>query len=287
MSEESKRPDHKTTGQGVDAMQCQSTMQTIAQGNEAAPGWEAAAAHLAECPVCQDAFRKGDLVDQQLAALTRDVPTPAGLEDRIISAIGESTKRSTEADGEARSGLPTTAPAYPATVSRIPRRRILVATAAAACSVLVAFSYFYWVDSQRVTVEQLKVATQSLPDRQNLPFFAGFPRGIALQPPQGIRSDIALGGVTPKQLKIGQHAVAAYFFSFESDHQVVVKACLLAIPRQAIVDPPNRDGFQEVDYKYQCPVTVWSEGDLVYICCLTEGGGEEILERLFPQEPVT
>lgn len=275
-------------GQGASVMNCQTSLQILATGDEQVSGWDAACNHLAECPVCQQAFRAGDEWDRQLATVTRAVAVPVGLEDRILSALHKPavTAAAIEQDLSLLKTRSTTQPTPAITPQpRVSRRRVLSAAASVACLVLVGAGYFAWEASQKVTIDHLKeVVAQQPPERESLPPFTGFRSGVELKFPRDLRISQELEETDPRQLKIGRHVAAAYFFKFRTEHENVVAGWLFAIPARAVKSPPDWEGVgmpapgaSSAAY----PVVSWREGDLIYVCALTGGGGEDELYHLF------
>lgn len=269
-------------------MQCQTSIQVIARGDEAAPNWDAAVLHFADCRTCQEDFRRDELLDRQLAALTRDVAVPHGLQGRIVAALEGLTESATDPRQEMAppaQAVPAKRPAtQPAQPRRFSRRRILVA-AGVACLVVAGIGYFVWDGSQKLTADQLKIIAQSPPDQHTLPPFTGFSIRNLLPPLRETQIGQTLGDLPPQRFMIGRHAVAAYFFNISVDHQTVFNGWLFAVPRRSVSDSPEAEGFSaaSVDFSQPYPVCMWREGDLVYVCCLTEGGD---LFRLFPAQQV-
>ena len=275
-------------------------MLDLARGSEQVESLVEAAAHVTNCPPCQEAVQLQQRFDGRIGTMCRDRPVPAGLKERLLAALeaaefaaespvetaaAGSAGAASPAIGSPAIGSPAGAVVGPAVAApqREPapqpparsgwtRRRawwtIYAAAGVIAAGIAVAL---IWPAAPSVSLDEL--AQQAMADGLevgSLPAFGGF-----VQPP---------ATMSTKHLVQPPHSLnkaAVYEISLTSRH---LRGRLIVVPLALVKDPPRATGFLggSITYRTGYLTTAWTEGKFAYLCCVS-GQNENVLRGLEPQ----
>jgi hypothetical protein len=268
-------------------MNCLTARQTLelyrpAESDEAQQ--DAAVRHLDDCPACQDAVRRQEVLDRHIGSMCRDVPVPVDLKARLLACLEAGPVAAGELadEGSVRETQPAPEPAA-RSANRWKRRRVLASVLATAGLVAAGLSVWFVVFQTRGNVHVDEVVHLVLADGndlQDLPAFTSFSPVVPLVLPATMDTGRLM---TPPRQPAGQDA-AVYPFSMSVEGRKL-KGCLIVIPRRSVHEGlPVATSFPSFPgstvYKYGFCTTAWVEGEFVYVCCLR--GGEDKLLRLAP-----
>jgi hypothetical protein len=261
-------------------------------GNEVQAGTiEEAARHVKSCPACQTAVRRREKIDERIGQLSRELPVPEGLQERLLARLSQESASASSAD-EPQATLPLAA-AKPAVRSR---RRIFV-SGVAACAALVACVGIWRLVSPRpvpLTVDE--IAGYALSDDVNsaagLPLLTHFKGGLEVQLPKTIRTG-ALRLLGPFRHLVdpllGDREIAVSHFTLSDGKRGKFAGVLVVVPVATVKDAPAASSFttgQTTLYrKGVFCTTAWTEGNFVYLCCVH--GDENVLHLLRPAPPAS
>jgi hypothetical protein len=246
-----------------------------AQGNELPTAmFDEAARHIKSCPACQTAVRRREKFDERIGLMTRDVPIPAGLRERMLSGLA----------GEPLSQTPLSqTPGRPAVRSR---RKMIISTAAAC--IVAALSVGIWglVISRPAKMTMKEITGYALADglqADDLPPLTQFRKGLAVQVPKTMTK---LSYESPfRRLvdpQLADREIAVYFFPLSGRNGRKIAGRLVVIPAAFVKDLPAATSFPgETVYSKGFCTTSWVEGKFMYLCCVQ--GSEDDLLRLRPK----
>lgn len=183
---------------------------------------------------------------------------------------------------------PTTAGAStrPASARRTLRRALVTIAA----SLLVCGGLGLWLlrpAAPAIALEAVEQSTMEAFVHSNPlpPFVGSFRSGIVPRLPERMNLPASLAAAVPNELTIEGQRAAVFYFSIarpklKGRGMKPLQACLVVIPRAVLKAPPEVLG----GYKYSggLAVTLWTEGDLAYVCCVS-GASDLDLDRLFRQ----
>ena len=271
--------------------------------------------HVAECSECAAVADSRRRFDLRLGAVCRDVPVPAGLKERLLSAVAAAAQNQpaqselvpsaqpernagelevTPSRGEMRQA--TTRQPYeparePTILTSVPAKgRTQSSTRrwtwiAAACLLLFSASLaMLWPTSRNVPFEVVVevVATPNLVEAQH-PLFTGFSASstfstpVSLQLPRSSRVASVIRA-QPRLIVVQGQPCAVYFFTMTGRRRATVPGRLLVLPKSLVQNPKAMTNALPTMGAWS--VAAWSEGDLVYV--LTVAGHDE-LRQLEPQ----
>jgi hypothetical protein len=231
--------------------------------------------HVQQCATCQRVVALSERLDLRIRHVCRNVEIPAGLKERLHSAMGIDAAPQVEA-------AETRAVPAPAVVSSRPtvattRRKWLKLAGATAASLMAGGGAWFWlagrVDS--VNLDELcRHAVDISADTAELPPFATFAGGVRPKPPVTMTNRPLV--VPPKKLVFKGQAVAVYPLSWQPRGRgPAVQGMLLVVPASAAAELPAAttflDGGPSYRQKGYCS-TSWVEGEFAYICCVVGGG---------------
>jgi hypothetical protein len=245
--------------------------------------------HLEECPRCLEVVRDRRAADERIGHMIRDVPVPAGLEERLLDALrGPAAETSARVDGSDAATRP--ARVVPTrTPQRLSRRAwIRAGLVTAAASVLMGAAAWLVVEQQwgsRVTIAELsETAPLSL---EGLPRFDG-----------SFEADLPHRWTSSRQLTLGsprgfslsggeRHGAALYPFSVRAAGSAFTTGVLLVIPAREVKLPPEQSYFQAagVSYVGRSAVVAWQSDGFVYVCFVKNGEAAEMVARALEMQP--
>gem|GEM_PF-2202582 len=251
-----------------------------------------AAAQLDAAGPAEAAPRPLSEIETTEIAVSEARPISAGLATPALDApvLDAPALATSAADGMA-SQPPSTelsATESPVAVLTLSRRRFWgrALTSAAAC---IAIGLFGWWQAQRLQTAGLELtsfeqqAAETI-DFDSLPLLAGTAENAwAAQLPATMIVPGEIRRMRPRQMIINGVPVAVYQFSLRTHGRTRVQGRLVMAPRSLFRNPPTGGAFLVGGVKYigHYSATSWTEGDVVYLCCLS--GGDNQLERLYPR----
>jgi hypothetical protein len=246
--------------------------------------FDEAARHVKGCPACQTAVRRREKFDERVGQLTRDVPVPSGLRDRLLAQLEsgpQAPKSVTPVSQSPASPLPTPQSPAPQPAVRS-RRRMIVAAVAASVMAILSVGIWKLALSRPSKMSMDEIAGYALSEHlvaDDLPVFAQFSGGRAAQLPKttGKFSDLApFRRLVDPQL--ADREVAIYFFTLVDRNRRKYAGRLVMIPLSLVKDPPAATTFSggTTVYTRGYCTTAWVEDGFVYVCCIQEGGEGEL-----------
>ncbi len=234
----------------MDCHQAQAQLGLTTLGQDAVGGPESLAAqrHLTECDACHQAFESQRLFDRRVAQAMTDLPVPAGLVERLSSAIG-TTESVRPAPGLHRRAM-----------SR-------VGWGVAAVALL---PFLIWMLTPRTPVlNQASVQSLAELDLNTLPVDS---RQDAFVPPTGWGSLPSLQfGESPRLAPVDGANVCVRDFRLQPDRRSpAVAGLLVRVPKSQWHTTLGATSFSSAAVEYASFGTwvVWREGDAVFVCIL-------------------
>lgn len=236
-----------------------------------------AAQHVKGCPACQTVVRRREKIDERIGQLSRDVPVPSGLRERLLARL------------EVASGPIPTAPQAADKPAMRPRRRMMVAAVAACAVAIASFAGWQHLRTRPASLTLDEIAEFALSTGINpaaLPELTQFQGGLVVQLPKTTRE---LSRSKPVQQlsdpQVGEREIGIYFFTLPGRKGVKIAGRLVVVPASSVKDLPLASSFPgEILYKYGFCTTAWVEGKFVYLCCVRGGEGELLRLRRATQE---
>ena len=228
------------------------------------PEWVAASAHLAECARCRTVVTHREEMDRAIATVCRDVPIPAGLEDRLLEAVG------------AELG-PKPVPPRDNSASQKRRRSVGRVAAAAGLLCLAAVGLFMFANA-RISLDHVTQAAVRRLDAQTAgPLFTGDydPQRFVLHElpnlPPSMRMD-AFRDLLPQRPEL---AIAVSQFEFRSGGGGLVRGVLIVAPEGRISGGPAAGSISAATPVYHSGISsvAWNNGGYVYVCMVHGGDG--------------
>jgi len=252
----------------------------------------AARLHVASCPSCARITEQRGQLDRRIGMVMRDVPVPASLRERLLSALAQT--------GDAAHRVEVHAVARKAESTQLQRRtdrRFWLQLTVGLCAALCVAAFF-WNQSKPPKAEHL--ALRDIRDRvpvvlDNLdPFQGNFEPEL---PPDGWNS----GGIRFEETVVGfhrdsrgRHLAAVREFSFRNREGELLRGVLVIIPRSVLDDAPAAQFFSasgSTEYLRRDERTfatvAWSQNEFAYVCFVpAENDALESLERALSSPPV-
>jgi hypothetical protein len=243
----------------------------------------AATEHVDSCADCESIVQTRHSFDDSVGQLIRDIPVPAGLEQRLLDNLA------------AHDRSKVSQAAAPAKPKRSRRRWLLGAVSAAACCVA---GVWIWYGMQPVD------SPQSLADVRR-DFAAEFDQ-VELLPQFDRNFDVPLLGYEWRSGRVvvdvssvngygeqadGQHLTAVYSFRLADGRRPAVRGALIVLREASVKAAPAHQHFSagRIEYVGRRFATVsWSDSSrgLVYVCVLpVDGDGLNRLQRALRVEP--
>jgi hypothetical protein len=245
-----------------------------------------AAQHVKGCPACQIAVRRREQIDNRIGQLSRDVPVPVGLRERLLARLEAAGGPIVVASANAMA--PDAMASASKTVDRPAVRRgrrrwwLMISIAAASVLVAIGVTWRQWWSSPALSLDEIaeSALSQGLkPD--DLPELTRFQGGLALQHPSTMR---ALPWSQPVRRlvgpQLGNREVGIYFFTIARRLGGKFDGRLVIVPKSSVNDSPSATSFPgpgPAQYKLGFCTTAWVEGQFVYLCCVRGGGEAELL----------
>lgn len=246
-----------------------------------------AARHVQNCPTCQTVVRRRQEIDERIGQLTRDVPVPAGLRERLLARLecepispGRATPATTVQPPAPQSPVSQSPVSQPMGKPALRSRRRVLVSAVATC-VMAALSVGVWklAISRPASLSMDEIAGYALSDgltADDLPAIGQFQGGLAVQLPKTMQKLSRMPAF--RQLvdpQLGERQIAIYFFTIAGR-----KGRLAVIPAALVKDLPVATSFPGVPlYIGRYWTTAWVEGNVMYLCCV-EGGDDKVLRQL-------
>lgn len=257
------------------------------------PELRTAAAHVADCPGCQEALAQRDRLDLEIGRLLARVEVPVDLESRLLAALGAVESGPTAigetplaADEVSPAAIDSTAAKRAGTdgapVSRTKSGRRWRSWAVVAAAMLVAFGIGWWrfpagqlLSMDLVSAELSTLVPGNAAGGGSVPFDGGFDAQVT----DGVWQE-AIGRSAPRGLNLdGQpgHDAAAYRFASGR-----VSGWLVVLPRARVIDPPAAAAPLRSQARYlPQPEVAWTSGDQVYLCVLDRGSLDDLLREMY------
>jgi hypothetical protein len=257
-----------------------------------------AARHVKSCPACQTAVRRREKIDERIRQLSRDLPVPEGLRERLLDQLARDNSSESHA-GELQTILPQVAstPVTGTPVTGKPvtgkpavrsRRRMMVSTVAACVAMVAGVCIWEFWPSRHLPLSVDEIAGFALDGVKpaaDLPVLTQFKGGLAVQLPSTIQK---LSRSQPWQRlvdpRLGDREIAITYFTLSDGKRGKFDGLLVVIPAAAVKDLPAASSFAfaagQPLYRGLYCTAAWTEGKFVYLCCVR--GGERELKLLLP-----
>lgn len=239
------------------------------------PELTAASAHLADCARCRTLVANREEMDRAIAAVCRDVPVPAGLENRLLDAVQAEL---------ASNSVP--APDDKPHRSKSPRRFRQISVIAASLLCLM-FGGWYWIDYSTVSLNKVtQAASQQLDSQVAGPLFSG-----AFEPQQSAPTAAmdfsSLSWMDDYRELFPQRTsldIAISEFEFRSNGGRTIRGALIIAPAAKIWSSPTATSMSSATpiYHSRFSAVSWRDGDFVYVCIVQ--GGDAPLRELQRQD---
>lgn len=242
--------------------------------------------HVKNCPACQAALRRREKFDERAGQLTRDVPVPAGLRERLLARLEREAGQS-EVPG---SGSQTAvAQPVPHTVgkSQRSRRRMIISVAAAGILAAVGVGVWKFAVSGPAAMSMDEIAGYALSGDlkpRDLPELTQFRGGVDIQVPKTMQKlSYAIPFRRLNDPQLADREIAVYFFTWAEKGRKI-PGRLVVIPLSLVKEPPAATSFLggPIQYSKGFCATTWVEGQFVYVACMQQAGGGD-LEFLRPK----
>jgi hypothetical protein len=234
-----------------------------------------AAQHVKSCPACQTAVRRREKIDERIGQLSRDVPLPEGLRERLLARLSkEGTSESRAAEPQA-GGFP--AASKP---TRRSRRWLLVSTVACIAVISGVGIWGLWPSPPAsMSMDEIAGYALSVNPAAGLPELAQFKGGLDVQFPKTIRKEARHLMQPFRRLvdsQLGDREIAISFFTLSDGKRGEFAGLLVVVPAAAVKDVPTASSFPvQTLYRGVFCTTAWTEGKFVYLCCV-HGGSREL-----------
>ena len=275
-------------------MDCRTTQQHLELG----AAWQEAcdaslrdevSTHLEECRGCSEVVEARSKFDRRIAGAMVDVPIPEGLLDRILSnlpvpTVDEASNLEAAPSGErephneapaAQVGHEHDAASPPVSRRSMLRRFSVIS----ACAVAALAAGWMLLPSQptTLTLNQLQKAALELRDQPN-----GFHGGLA-QVPESEMVPVDLiwrrhAGETQWRLPLAEAPgiqATVQSFSLQAGRRRT-QGYFLIVSQDHLSDPPST----EPTGHYSPAMVSWTQGDQTYVCVITQGRMEDVIEFL-------
>ena len=243
----------------MDCRTAQAQLEFATRGLDAtsAPDAQAALRHAAECPTCHKLLESHQQFDRALADSMTDVPLPAGLNERLMAAVGTTV---------------APAPVASPSTNRYSRRWL----AAGVITALLLLALVFVPRSHILTNADIRELAA------NLSSLSVDSQQVAFPPPSGWRSQRSIQLVQPSRLaNVNGATVPVLGFELGTDRRAPKSTGFLIrlTPSQwhSTVEATSM-ASATVQYESFGTWVVWREGDTVFVCVLNDNA--HVMQRL-------